>query len=252
MAEAQLLDLAQQRSQLARHGFDAQGAEAAIALSERCDSLCETVCGRASRDFASSLEWTTLIFRQAAAKKEGGRAKRELQKAIVCLREAAQTFATAVGETHTETARARFNLATALLATGSKLDAREAGEVHAVAMSSLWRALKRPDLAERSIADMALALAQTHLRTAAHLDDAEGQGSASHAVAALLREALAFEEAGAAGKGGPLTPCAHTAGGGTCIVWLTLPPWAIKTSTTGRWQNVHAISRGVTPSWRGG
>lgn len=197
--EVALHDLALERVRLARSA-ELAAPEDAIALAERCDAAAEQLCGRKSRDYATSLQWTALIYRRAAEAKGGGRkAKKELQQAIVLLRESSAILARALGAQHLEYARSLFTLASALASTGGKPDLKEAAEVNVRALGIFWRASRRADLTEHSIAELADLLAAAHAR----VRPAEGR------AAALIAEAISFEEAGAAGTGGPLTPVCH-------------------------------------------
>ncbi|KAJ1621058.1 hypothetical protein T492DRAFT_1073312 [Pavlovales sp. CCMP2436] len=192
------------REQLVMHGLG--GNDVAIALCEQCDALAEALFGRRSRDFALSLNFTAQIYRQAAEAKGGGKmGKKETQRAIALLTESAAVLAETAGEHHDETARTLYKLSTALASSGSKPDSKSAQIVHAQAMAALWHAHGRPELAERSISQVALALAETHLGGCAHAD-AAGEGLR---VSFFLRDALTFEEGGAAGQGGLQTTSAH-------------------------------------------
>jgi tetratricopeptide (TPR) repeat protein len=153
------------------------------------------------------------VLALAAAEKGGGRnGKQELTRGVALLRESAATLgaiADAAGGARpaagVEAARAEFALAVALLASGAKPDAKEALIVHAGSMARLWRTLDRSDLAACNISQLAERLAAEHERALAHADGA----SEAQRVSELLREAIAFEEGGAGGHGGPLTPVAH-------------------------------------------
>ncbi|KAG8460905.1 hypothetical protein KFE25_010656 [Diacronema lutheri] len=202
--EQQLRTLSQRRSELVRHGVE--DAAEAVELCTRCDALAEATCGRASAEYAHSLHWSAKLYARLAHDKGGGRAaKKETMQAIELFRESAALLTQTLGPHHLDSARGRFALAAALAGSGSKPHAREAQDVHADALAAFWRAHARPDLGELSISQMATALADIHLRARAHADGA----TEARAVGALVRDALAFEEAGAAGMGGPLTPAAH-------------------------------------------
>lgn len=203
--DALLHALAEQRAALARGG-PVDAAQAAD-LCARCDALAEAACGRGSLDFAHSLQWSAEVLARVVEAKGGAKkAKKEALHALALLRESAATLAAVAGEAHPETASALFQLAAALASSGAKPDAQQAHEVHARAMAAFWRAHAQPQLGELSIAQLAAALAEAHLGMRAR---AGGAQSDARAVGALLRDALAFEEAGGAGEGGPLTPEAH-------------------------------------------